>query len=283
MSSMFPSEENLRKNEFVEFNPQEKARDFFNKTGEFQPFEYLKPGLACNVIIPTLFENGERKNLILGFYREIRGSESLQLSIGGGALEKFGYDQPIGKLLRLKMAAEVANDKGIIDAIFDRLTFDTHIHSNIKFDRKMNYATAIGVAPEISLSGLQKLLFEAGECVRLTKQQALVRATTFFQQQPEEDSALQLKMVCIYAYDINEVRQKLSFVKRNFPGDTEGVHLPNNIITLTNYANIGGLSVQECRPFAITQIAATGLTEKLTDDYVGKIAQKKTLGPSQGL
>ncbi len=283
MSSMFPTGETLRQDEFIAFNPQEKAIDFFNRTGKFQPFKHLKPGLACNVIIPTLFDNGERKNLILGFYREIRGSESLQLSIGGGSLEKLGYDQPIGELLRLKMATEVANAQGIIDTIFNKLIFDTHIHSNVKSDRRMNYATVIGVAPEMSLYELQKLLFEAGECVRLAKQQALVRATTFFQQQPEEDPALQLKMVCIYAYEINEVRPKLYFIKRNFPGDTEGVHLPNNIITLTSYANRGGPEVQECRPFAITQLAATGLAEKLTDDYIGKIAQKKTLGPSPGL
>lgn len=282
MSAMFPAGEKLRKNEFIEFNPQENARDFFNRTGEFLPFQYLNPGLACNVIVPTLFENGERKNLILGFYREIGGSESLQLSIGGGALQKLGYDRPIGELLQLKMAAEVANNKGMIDAIFNRLSFDTHIHSNIKFDRRMNYATLIGVSPEISLSELQKLLFEAGECVRLAKQKAFLRATSFFQQ-PEEDSALQLKMVCIYAYDINEVRQKLSFLNRNFPGDTEGVHLPNGIITLTNYASIGNFGLQECRPFAITQLAATGLTEKLTDDYIAKIPQKKILAPNQGL
>ncbi len=259
-ASMFTASKNLKINKFVKFDAEKNADQFFQETGEYENFERLRPGLGCSVIIPTVFDNGERKNLILGYTRsspDVPVLEGLQFSIGGGALDMVagGYNQPIGKLFQSKMSAEVAEHAEMCD-IFNNLTYDTNVHSNVQSDKKMNYATVIGIAKEMHIDELRKLLSNTGAAVRAAAVEKKY-----------------LKVQNIYAYDINEVREQISGVEHQYPNVKEGTELPANAITLTNYAE-ANMPKQAHRPFATTHLKKAVEANMLTDQHVAEISQQ---------
>lgn len=270
-AAMFAASKELAINELVTFDPQQNADEFFKKTGQYESFDRLRPGLGCNVIIPTVFPDGEKKNLILGYDRKMPDNEplhALQLSFGGGELHRigFGYNQTITELLQSKMNAEVAGYEGM-GQLFDKLTFDTQVHSNVQSSKKMNYATVMGVAPEMQIGALRALLADAKKAVDAAAANSAARG---------EKSSLKVGVLGgIYAYDINEVREQLTIVKQQHPQVTEGAQLPETAVTFTNYAD-AGLEQRKHRTFANIQLQAIAAANKLTDEYIVQISSEKS-------